>query len=75
MTDNFDFIPHKIASICKELGFLNEIRYRNYCIREKFYYMRLEGKKIEQIELELSEVYFISPEAIHQIIYSKRKYL
>ena len=73
---NEEMLPHHIAACAKIYGFLSERRYRNYCIKQEFYRLKNAGKKIEKIELELSEKfssekYPLTPESIHDIIYRK----
>ncbi len=71
---NKEIIPHYIAKFAQAFGFLNERKYRNFCIKEEFEKMKNAGTKIEDIELILSErfsteKYPISPERIHDIVY------
>lgn len=73
---NKEIIPHYIAKFAQLFGFLDERRYRDYCIKEEFAKMKNNGMKIEQIELELSQrfstkKYPLQPETIHKIIYTK----
>lgn len=71
-------IPHYIAKLSQDLGFLHERKYRDYCIREEFTRLKDEGMKIEEIEQVLSqqfssEQYPLTPESIHDIVYRKSK--
>ena len=73
---NKEIIPHYIAKFAQELGFLDERKYRDFCIKEDFEKMKSEGIKVERIELELSSRYSssqypLTPESIHRIIYYK----
>jgi len=61
---------HLIARLARELGFLDEIKYRNICIREDLIELRENGLTVEKAELSLSEKYFLSPERIHSIVYN-----
>lgn len=74
---NKEIIPHYIARFAQDLGFLDERKYRDYCIKEDFDKMKAEGIKVETIELLLSERYSsaqypLTPESIHDIYYRKR---
>lgn len=71
-----EIIPHYIAKFAQLFGFLDERKYRDFCIKEDFEKMKSGGMKVEQIELDLSqkystEIYPLSPESIHRIIYFK----
>ena len=64
------------AKIVEFYGFLDDRKYRDYCIKEDFAEMRKAGMKVEKIELELSERYSteknpLTPESINGIIYRK----
>ena len=73
---NKQIIPHYIAKFAQMFDFLDERKYRDFCIKEDFEKLRTSGMKVEEIELELSqrfssEKYPLQPETIHKIIYTK----
>lgn len=70
-------LPHYIARLAQDLGFLDERKYRDFCICEQFEQLRQDGLTVEKIELKLSLMFTtkkdkLSPESIHQIIYRKK---
>jgi hypothetical protein len=65
-------LPHEIAHLAKLLDFLDDQKYKIYCIREMFHNMRKEGKTVEKCELEVGEHYNLEPTTIHAIIYRKK---
>jgi hypothetical protein len=67
-------IIHQIAAMALYLGFLDEVKYRNYCIKEEFEDNIMEaGKSTDELENELGVKYSLSPEYIHQIVYKKKE--
>ena len=65
-------LPHEIARLAKGLDFLNDYKYKLFCIKEMFHKLRKEDKTIEQCELEVGEHYNLEPTTIHAIIYRKK---
>ena len=67
--------PQEIEKF-RELGLLNETGLRNLLIKRRFRLMSTEepGKKKCVIIQELAEEYNLSPEAINQIVYRKKRY-
>lgn len=69
---NKDIIPHYIARFAQMFGFLDEKKYRDFCIREEFDQLRtLEKLTMEKSEIQLAKKYGLEPETIHLIIYKK----
>ena len=71
---NKEIIPHYIAKFAQAFGFLDERKYRDFCIKEDFIKMKSEGMKVEEIEIKLSEKFSsenhpLTPETIHFIVY------
>lgn len=73
-------IIHQIAAMALHLGFLDEVKYRDYCIREEFRDMKNRSNdsndcllSTDEIEIELGDKYNITPESIHRIIYKKNE--
>ena len=76
MPINKDLIGHYIASFAQMFGFLDERKYRNFCIKEEYEKMRTAGMKVEEIYIELSqrystEKYPLQPESIRTIMFRK----
>ena len=74
---NKEIIPHYIAKFAQLFGFLDERKYRDFCIKEDFEKLKLQGMKVEEIEIKLSktyssELYSITPETIHFIVYRSK---
>ncbi len=73
---NKEIIPHYIAKFAQVCGFLDERKYRNFCIKEEYEKMRAAGMKVEEIYIELSqrystEKYPLQPESIRTIMFRK----
>jgi len=55
----------------REYGMLNEIQFRNYCIKEMYKHLGTDGKKRALIVAELSDIFNIAPSTISNILYQK----
>jgi len=62
-------LPHYIAKYAKEFGFLDETKYRNYCI--KIEYKEMRSREIPSIECReyLAKKYGRSDEQIRTILF------
>ena len=67
-----EVLAHEIARLAKGLDFLDDDKYKAFCIREMFNKKRIEGKTIEQSEIEVGEQFNIEPCTVHGIIYRKK---
>ncbi len=61
--------PHYIARIAKELGFLDDVAYRNICIKIEYEQLRLKGFRVFDCKEYLAKKYVISEDSIHSILY------
>jgi len=63
--------PHIIAALAEQYGFLDQRKYRDYCIREEFYKLRESEDKqtIEDVEQILGEKFSLGVDSIHKIVY------
>lgn len=69
---NEKIVAHYIAKFAQMYGFLDEKKYRDFCIREEFDQLRtLEKLTMEKSEIHLAKKYGLEPETIHLIIYKK----
>lgn len=66
-----DALPHEIAGLALRLGFLDETKYRDYCVREDYEIKKNEGMKNSEIIKFLCEKYSSSMENIRAIVYKK----
>ncbi|MBE2280154.1 MAG: hypothetical protein IAE91_07175 [Ignavibacteriaceae bacterium] len=55
-----------------KMGLVNEVELRNYLINMRFSELQKTGMKTKVIEEILGEEFFISPESVHRIRYSKK---
>lgn len=60
---------HEIARLAQLAGLLDELKYRDFCIKEEYEILRKEGLRLEQAEKILSEKYALSSDSIHKIVY------
>lgn len=69
-------IIHDIAAIAQKLDILDELKYRDYCIREEYESLYENRKSLslsgDQIELKLGEKYALSQDSIHRIILKRK---
>ncbi len=56
----------------ENLGLINSVAVRNLKINARFDELKLKGFTNEDIEYMLAEEFFLSPESIHRIRYTKR---
>ena len=64
-----DILPHYIARFSKDLGFLDEVAYRNICINIEYRELRNKGFRICDCKEYLAKKHTRTEDTIHTILF------